>query len=131
MTGINCFDTSALVSFFSSCPLPNSFPLDVVRDAVNCGKKKIGATRTIFHPGKRGTYAPRDETSRFSPLFGPPCESAHSSAINNQLFTRVCPQTLFNVSYSTRRSKDPTVTDGRRHRVHIRVEKRPEYREGA
>lgn len=51
-----------------------------------------------------------DETLQLSPLLAPPYKSAHTSAINNQLFTRFCPQTLFNVSYSTRRSKDTSVS---------------------
>lgn len=54
-----------------------------------------------FHPPRKERSCIRYESLRFSPLFGPPYKSAHSTAINNQLFTRFSPQTFFNVSYST------------------------------
>lgn len=49
---------------------------------------------SLFLPRKKRSCI-RYESLRFSPLFGPPYKSTHSTAINNQLFTRFCPQTLF------------------------------------
>lgn len=64
-------------------------------------RRKLKRSLSFFHPPRKERSCIRYESLRFSPLFGPPYKSAHSTAINNQLFTRFCPQTLFNVSYST------------------------------